>query len=108
MRISSLTPIFMLAGCGTSGAQNVVAAAPEADRIECAAAGEIFARDCIVDQDASTITVRRSDGGFRRFDRDESGALRSADGAEEGSSQPMPDGRVEISIDGETYRLPIK
>jgi hypothetical protein len=100
--------MVLLASCWKPGADNVVAATPEADRIECAVTGAAITRDCIVEQDGDTLTVRRSDGGFRRFERDEAGAFVSADGAETGSSTTLPDGRVEVSINGETYRLPVK
>jgi hypothetical protein len=106
MRIFSLALVLLLSGCGKPDAQNIVAAALEADRIECAVAGSAIARDCIVERDGDAITVRRSDGGFRRFEHDETGALVSADGAEAASSTTLSDGRTELSVAGETYRLP--
>jgi hypothetical protein len=108
MRIYSLTLTLLLASCGKPGADNIVAAIPEADRIECAVTGAAITRDCIVEASGDTLTVRRSDGGFRRFELDETGAFASADGAEPVSSKMLLDGRIEVSIDGETYRLPIQ
>jgi hypothetical protein len=108
MRIFSASLTLLLASCGTPQADNIVAAAPEADRIECAAADGQMKRDCIVEQDGNTLTVRRSDGSFRRFALDEAAGVATADGADPGNSTALPDDRIEVNIDGETFRLPVK
>jgi hypothetical protein len=82
------------------------------ERIECAAAGAAaFARDCTVERAKSAegliLTVRRPDNGFRRLlvVNDGRGVI-AADGAEAAKVTLIGDGRIEVAIGGDRYRLP--
>lgn len=52
------------------------------------------------------MTVRHPDGGFRKVILKSNGAIDTADGAETVSVQPMADGRAQVSIGEDRYRLP--
>ncbi|MEO5494886.1 MAG: hypothetical protein ABIR08_12780 [Sphingomonas sp.] len=82
------------------------------ERIECAAAGvATFARDCTVERtqaaEGLVLTVRRPDNGFRRLlvVGDGRGVI-AADGAEAATVTLIGDGRIEVAIGGDRYRLP--
>lgn len=78
------------------------------DRIECALAGvDQFARACTVERSGPTLTVRHPDGGFRRFQiTDEGRGLVAADGASSATVRAIADARIEVTVDGDRYRLP--
>ena len=121
MRISSTAMLpLLLAACsqqsGDRGAManaidNAQAAASDDDRIECAAGSAAFARDCTVERteaaDGLILTVRRPDGGFHRLlvVSDGRGVI-AADGAETARVAVIGDGRIEVAIGGNRYRLP--
>ncbi len=105
MRILTVTGLLALAACGA--APTARQARPE-DRIDCAIgnAGD-FVRDCSVDRDTDGMLVlRHVDGGFRRLTRDVGGAIAAADGADMVVAQPLDDGRIELTVGGDRYRLP--
>ena len=106
-RIFSLTLAFAVAGCGTNGEDKVATAAPD-DRIECAVGGAAdFARACAVERGEGTMLVlRHADGGFRRIDLAADGTITAADGSDEPNGKVMPDGRFELTIGSDRYRLP--
>jgi hypothetical protein len=104
------------AGAGNSDRDGNEAALPAepiaADgTIECAIGGRAFARSCTLEQregpNGLTLTIRNAAGGFRRLllPRDGSGAV-AADGAEPAAVTVLADGRAEVSIGGDRYRLP--
>lgn len=97
---------FLLAGCGGAGP-----AAPD-NRIECRPAGAAsFARTCTIETaespDGLVLTLRKADGGFRRLllAGDERGLV-AADGAEPADIALLPDGRIEVGLGGDRFRLP--
>ena len=96
----------------SSAIDNAQAVAGGDARIECAAVGAAaFVRDCKVERtdtpDGLTLTVRRPDGGFHRFlvVSDGRGVI-AADGAEAAKVAVIGDGRIEVTIGGNRYRLP--
>ena len=108
MKNSLMLAALLLAACGGSGEQK----APEAGAaIECAIGGAAFERSCTVErsegENGLTLTIRNARGGFRRLllPRDGSGA-RAADGAERATVTVLPDGRAEVALGGDRYRLP--
>ncbi|HYE27466.1 MAG TPA: hypothetical protein VD887_12365 [Allosphingosinicella sp.] len=126
MRIGPALAALALASCGggedetaspaaANGAgpnENVSAAAVAEDcTIECAIGGGPFERSCTIERhegrEGLRLTIRNADGGFRRLllPRDGSGAV-AADGAERAQVRVIPDGRAEVSIAGDRYRLP--
>ncbi len=122
MRISSaVLPLLALAACSQQPADpgamsnaidNAQAAAGGDERIECAAAGATaFARDCTVERTESAegliLTVRQPDNGFHRLlvVSDGRGVI-AADGAEAAKVTVIGDGRIEVAIGGDRYRLP--
>lgn len=121
MRISSAAMLpLLLAACSqqptdrgamSNAIDNAQAAASGDDRIECAAGGAAFARDCTVERteaaDGLILTVRRPDSGFHRLlvVSDGRGVI-AADGAETARVAVIDDGRIEVAIGGNRYRLP--
>ncbi|MBS0479997.1 MAG: hypothetical protein JSR79_11945 [Proteobacteria bacterium] len=99
-------------GAMSNAIDNAQAVAGGDDRIECAAAGAAaFARDCTVERTQSAegliLTVRRPDNGFHRLlvVKDGRGVI-AADGAESARVTVIGDGRIEVAIGGDRYRLP--
>lgn len=117
MRISSAVLLTLaLAACGrqTTPAEtieNTVARPTADDRIECATGARAFARDCTVERTQSAegliLTVRRPDNGFHRLlvVNDGRGVI-AADGAEAARVSVIGDGRIEVAIGDDRYRLP--
>ena len=122
MRISSaLLAVSLLAACsqdpaGPSALSNAIdnaqATASGGERIDCAGVGAAaFVRDCTVERTASAeglvLTVRRPDNGFHRLlvVKDGRGVI-AADGAEAAKVTLIGDGRIEVAIGGDRYRLP--
>jgi len=101
-----LALVLLLAGCGPRSETAVGA------NIECRIDGTIgFERVCRVETadsaDGRILTVRKPDGGFRRLraTTDRAGIV-AADGAERAEVTRLGDGRSEVSIGGESFRLP--
>ncbi|MDB5681861.1 MAG: hypothetical protein JWO16_1666 [Sphingomonas bacterium] len=122
MRISSaILSLVVLAACSQQAADpgahsntsdNAEATAGGDDKIECAGVGAAaFARDCTVERTESAegliLTVRRPDNGFHRLlvVTDGRGVI-AADGAEAAKVTLIGDGRIEVAIGGDRYRLP--
>lgn len=116
-----LPALFLLAACGSGeepGASANGAAAPppgEPDtRIECRPAGAAgFERACRVDrtetQAGRILIVRKADGGFRRLLVTSDGTgVAAADGAEPATVTVLDDGRIEVEIGGDRFRLPAR
>jgi hypothetical protein len=108
MKVFAPLTALLLLSCGEGGEQQARSDAPS---IECAIGGGGFERNCTVErsegEDGLTLVVRNARGGFRRIllPRDGSGA-RAADGAERASVTVLPDGRAEVALGGDRYRLP--
>jgi hypothetical protein len=117
MRTSSAVLLTLaLAACGRQATpaetlENSIAQPTADDRIECATGTAAFARDCTVERTQSAegliLTVRRPDNGFHRLlvVNDGRGVI-AADGAETAKVNVIDDGRIEVAIDGNRYRLP--
>ncbi len=102
-QISNLAMLLVLAAC--SKGEDKVAQAPAADRVQCAVDQGRLAADCAIERQGGTITVRHSDGSFRRFEIDAAGQFGAADGAEEVSGRRNADGSVDVMIGERRYRF---
>ena len=120
MRIFSLSPLLLIAACGSDGGANSLAEAEqqaaassaEDGRISCAVSGaSALSPVCSVEREAGEagliLTLRHPDGGFRRLlvTKDGRGVV-PADGAELASVTPISDGLIEVSLGGDKYHLP--
>lgn len=118
MRISSAVLLTLaLTACGRRDApvetvENSVAQPTSDDRIDCALSGATaFSRDCTVERTGTgenlILTVRHPDNGFHRLAvaKDGRGVV-AADGAEAAKVTMLGDGRLEVAIGGDRYRLP--
>lgn len=109
LRIFSLVSFVVLVGCGrTSGGNKVVTADPSR-RIECALAGaRVFTKSCAIEpnRQGTALTLRHPAGGFRQLAVSADRALMASDGADVLVGHPLPDGRLEITVAGDRYRLP--
>jgi hypothetical protein len=97
--------LALVAGCHRTSSIDV----PEADRIDCATGGATeFSRDCALERstDAGVLTIHHADGGFRKLNVDPDGTITAADGAIEATGHPLADGRLEVEVGGDRYRLP--
>ena len=102
---------MLLLSCGEAG-DGPAAEQARGELVDCAIGGaERFERVCRLEQreadDGLTLTIRNPQGGFRRLllPRDGSGAV-AADGAERATVTVIADGRAEVAIGGDRYRLP--
>jgi len=113
-------PLF-LAGCGLLPnaeqreadrlAEQQAKAVEEEGRIECRIGNAAqFERFCSVSRaetaDGLVLTVRKPDGGFRRLRvTDDGRGVEPADGAEP-AQLALTGGMLEVTVAGDTYRLP--
>jgi hypothetical protein len=114
-RRAMIASVLLLAGCGDPDAAREAAmaqAAEGADKVDCATDGATrFERICAVERSAGAngliLTVRSPSGSFRRLlvTRDGRGVI-AADGADEARVALVGDGRIEVAIAGDRYRLP--
>lgn len=115
MRISealiSAVTLALLAGCsGETQADRLVEA--DDSRVACALGSDTdFAEKCDVERvqsgDKRELVLRHPDGGFRRFEIVTDGrGLIAADGAEEAVVTPLADGRIQLSVGDDRYRIP--
>lgn len=97
---------LLLAACGP-GATGTPAIAVE-NRIECSHGGTAFMVDCAIERagDGAAMTVRHADGGFRRIAIAADGTLSAADGSDAAAGEALADGRFELRIGTDRYRLP--
>lgn len=109
MRIAfPVAAILALASCGGEEAPHQE---PRGEAIECAIGGGDWQRNCTLEhaerEDGLTLLIRNPRGGFRRLlvPRDGSGAI-AADGAEPASVAVIADGRAEVTVGRDRYRLP--
>ena len=109
MRIFSALALLMLASCGAASvAENYVEQAKAEDRIECAIdSASDFTRDCAIERgDGTMLTLRHGNGGFRRLTLEADGTIDTSDGADTITLQTLADGRTEIMVGSDRYRLP--
>ena len=109
-------PIFLAllaalpVACSRGEGNSTTAALEAGDTlIDCATGNADFEHVCTVEQSGTAqnriLVVRRPDGGFRRFMIGAQGLI-AADGAEQPAVTAMSDGRMEVSVGGERYRIP--
>jgi hypothetical protein len=116
-----LLPLAFLlaAGCGrgdapgesTNGAAAPAPGEPD-NRIECRVdSAAQFERTCSLESSQSprgrVLTLRKADGGFRRLLQTSDGrGVVAADGAARAHVTLLQDGRIEVEIGGDRFRLP--
>ena len=101
MRIFSLSLALVLTACGAQKGETV-----PGETIACALDGVAeFAQVCLVERNGSQVTVRRPDGGFRRFEIMTDGGVNSLEGADPAIATALADGMVELKIGDDRYRL---
>lgn len=107
LRIFSIVICSFVAACGAPEDDKVASAKPD-DRIECALAGAVdFGRSCAVEKGEGTrLILRHSDGGFRAVELDADGTLSAADGSDVAGGKMLSDGRFELVLGADRYRLP--
>ena len=110
MRILSFLGLGVLGACNSSAGESV-SGVPD-DRIECRiGASASFEHYCTLEQAdeerGRTLTIRKPDGGFRRLlvTGDGRGVV-AADGAEPAIVTIIDDGRIDVAIGGDNFRLP--
>ena len=112
MRSLLAAAFAMLAAC--DDVERGLAGSGEEERIECRLRNtHQFERFCTVEVAQSargtTLTVRKPDGGFRRLlVADDGRGVVAADGAEEPEVTIVGEGRIEVAIGGDTFRLPAR
>jgi hypothetical protein len=109
MRIFSTALLLTVTSCNAEPViENKVTSAKPDDRIECAiGSGSDFASACAIERgEGTSLVVRHNDGGFRRLTLTADGIIDTSDGADAILAQPLNDGRTEITIGENRYRLP--
>lgn len=117
MRLLLLAPLILLAACAGSSDPNAPqgngAATPPPgqpdNRIECQPAGaRAFTRTCTVERTTTprgeVLTIHKADGGFRRL-LWANGDFVAADGAQPAHVTRLQDGRAEVEIGGDRFRV---
>lgn len=103
--------LALLAGC-SGGAASDPAAESDDSRVACALGSDTeFAEKCDVERVQNggrrELVLRHPDGGFRRFEIVTDGrGLIAADGAEQAVVTPLADGRIQLSVGDDRYRIP--
>lgn len=115
MRISdalcAVGALALLAGCTGENQPDVQSEADDS-RVSCALAGDTeFTPKCDVERaqngEKRELIMRHPDGGFRRFEIVTDGrGLIAADGAEQAVVTPLADGRIQLSVGEDRYRIP--
>jgi hypothetical protein len=107
LRIFSFGVLLAATACGPTAENKVATAAPD-DLIECATGGgPDFTRSCAIERGSgSPFILRHADGGFRRIDLAGDGTITALDGSDEARGEPLPDGRFELILGRDRYRLP--
>lgn len=113
LRISSAAAVLFIASACSQGEEVQAQAEDGADAIECAiGAGSDFGPDCMVERtnegDATVLTVRHANGGFRRFEQlPDGGGLAAFDGADT-VAQSLDGDTLVIAVGGDRYRFPAR
>jgi len=113
MNAAAFAPaLLLLAACSGAEAPGETAggAAAPGDRIDCSVAvAADYERSCTIEAadgaDGRLLIVRKPDGGFRRLIVTADGVV-AADGAEQATATILSDGRIEVEIGGDRFRLP--
>lgn len=107
LRTSSLYLALIVAACG-SRPDDTVAVVPLADRIDCALDGVAnFAKACVLEKAGGIrFVLHHPGGGFRRIDVAPDGTISAADGSAVAGGEVLPDGRFELTMGSDRYRLP--
>lgn len=113
-RTLAIALTLMLAGCSKPSpsqqqSEQAKQVAQEAG-LECAIGPDAaWSGDCGLERDGPNLTIRHPDGGFRRFHILSDGhGVEAADGAEKAQLQIVDQGRVEIRVGGDRYRMPVR
>ena len=108
LRISSLVALLLIAACGSKEAvEDKVVTAEAADRIDCAIDGASdFSKSCAIERAGDALIIRHEGGGFRKLTLTADGTIDTADGAEAITIQSLSDGRTEVRVARDRYRLP--
>lgn len=109
MRLICLAIPLLLAGCNSAVPAGQTDSADAGDgRIECRPAGAAdFASACLLERTGEALTLRKPDGGFRRLVVTADGrGVAAADGAEPAEVRVIGEGRIEVTIGGDAFRLP--
>lgn len=110
-----LVATLALAGCSEAPStpeESGALAGGDESRLSCALGEEVeFTESCDVERvqngDKRELVMRHPDGGFRRFEIVTDGrGLIAADGSEEAVVTPLSDGRIQLSVGNDRYRLP--
>lgn len=109
----ALTFALLAAACGRS-AETQNATAESDGKIDCRIGADTqFFRSCDIERtrgtDGTLLTVTKPDGGFRRLmqTRDGRGVI-AADGAEQAEIRIAGDNLIEVTIAGDSFRLPAR
>ena len=113
-RAAALLSLVLLAGCDRPDYLGELTSDRDRldDRIECRiGSARQFERFCTYERGRSeggpTLTLRKPDGGFRRLlVADDGRGVVAADGAEPAVVTIIGEGRIEVEIGGDTFRLP--
>ena len=100
-----------MAGCSSNPSVHDPARTVEsANKIECALRGaKLFLTECEIERGpGAVLTMRHHDGGFRKLKIDTDATIDTADGADGVRIQTTTDGRSEVTIGEDRYRLPAK
>jgi hypothetical protein len=110
MRTFSATVMLLfVAGCSDEPIiESKFSQLKAADKIECALGGaEQFAFNCAIERGEGVMLIlRHSDGGFRRLTLETDGTIDTADGANAITLNTLDDGRTEVTVGDDRYRLP--
>ncbi len=109
MRLILLAIPLFLVGCNEAVPAGQTDSADAGDgRIECRPQGAAeFANACLLERSGDTLTLRKPDGGFRRLVVTTDGrGVAAADGAEPAQVRVIGEGRIEVAIGGDAFRLP--
>ena len=109
LRIFSAALTLIAAGCASEPVtENVTEKVAAGNRIECAIGegAELVGRCTLERSDSNVLVLRHEDGGFRKLTLGADGTIDTADGADGLALTPMSDGRTEVVIGTDRYRLP--
>ncbi len=107
LRTFSLCLALTGSACGSKVDDKVAVVALD-DRIECAlGGGSDFVRACVLEKrEGPGFVLRDEGGGFRRIDVAADGTISAADGSDVAGGQVLPDGRFELTLGSDRFRLP--
>ena len=99
---TGLALLLLLGSCGPGAAKGA-----EGAPVECAVDGAAaFERSCVLERQGTMVVLHHPGGGFRRFELGSEG-IAAADGADPAVVALLADGRLEVAVARDRYRLPI-